>query len=71
MMKICNKKVPFERIELTKDQAMDLFSYNKYKVELIESKIQVGEMTSVYALDDFIDLCTGPHFAHAGHIKAI
>ena len=39
MMKICNKKVPFERIELTKDQAMDLFSYNKYKVELIESKI--------------------------------
>ncbi len=28
-------------------------------------------MTSVYALDDFVDLCTGPHFENTGYVKAV
>ena len=35
MMKICNKRIQFERLDLTKEQAVDMFSYNKYKVEFI------------------------------------
>ena len=48
-----------------------MFSYNKYKVEFISSKIADNELTSAYAIDDFVDLCTGPHFEHTGHVKAI
>ena len=40
MIKICNKKIRFERLELTKEQALDMFQYNKYKVEFINEKIQ-------------------------------
>ncbi len=71
MMKICNKRIQFERLDLTKEQALDLFSYNKYKVEFITQKIRDDELTSVYAIDDFVDLCTGPHFEHTGLVKAI
>lgn len=28
-------------------------------------------MTSVYALEDFVDLCTGPHFENTGYVKAV
>ena len=50
---------------------MDLFSYNKYKVELINDKIADNELTSVYRVGDFIDLCTGPHIEHTGRVKAM
>ncbi len=40
MIKICNKKIRFERLELTKEQALDMFQYNKYKIEFINEKIQ-------------------------------
>ena len=40
MIKICNKKIRFERWELTKEQALDMFQYNKYKIEFINEKIQ-------------------------------
>ena len=38
-----------------------MFSYNKFKVELISKKVADDELTSVFKIGDFIDLCTGPH----------
>ena len=38
---------------------------------MIETKVGEGEMTSVYRVGDFIDLCTGPHIAHTGHVQAL
>ena len=51
----------FERLLVTKEQALDIFSYNKYKVELIQNKVADNSITSVFKVGDFIDLCTGPH----------
>ena len=65
------QKLEFERLELTKEQALDLFSYNKFKTYLIESKIADGAETSVYRIGDFVDLCTGPHLPHTGHVKVV
>ena len=62
--------MPFERLDLTKEEALDLFADNKYKVEFIDSKIALDEMTSVYKIGDFIDLCTGPHIDTTGRVKA-
>ena len=28
-------------------------------------------MTSAYRVGDFIDLCTGPHLPHTGHVRAL
>ncbi len=39
-------------------------------MELIKSKVADDEMTSVYRLGDFVDLCTGPHIEHTGLVKS-
>ena len=63
---IVEAKLLFERLEISKEEALDLFSYNKFKTELITKKIPEGAMTSVYKIGDFVDLCTGPHIPHTG-----
>lgn len=46
-----------------------MFSYNKFKLELIDKKIKEGEFTSVFKVGDFIDLCTGPHIPSTKYVK--
>ena len=36
---IIGKNYTFERLYLTKDQALDMFQYNQFKTELIEKKV--------------------------------
>lgn len=36
---ITGKKYRFERLLLTKEEALDLFSYNKFKTQLIQNKV--------------------------------
>ena len=61
----------FERIVLTKAQALDLFKANPFKVSLIQNKIQDGAMTSAYRCGPLIDLCMGPHIPNTKKIKAM
>lgn len=46
-----------------------MFEDNKYKQELIQSKVKDGETTSCYRIGDFVDLCTGPHIEHTGFAR--
>ena len=38
-----------------------MFDYNRFKSELIDKKVGPNQLTSVFKIGDFIDLCTGPH----------
>ena len=67
---LIKSKLRFERLVITKSEALDLFAYNKFKSFLIETKIPDNQMTSVYKIGDFVDLCTGPHVQHTGVVKA-
>ena len=64
-------KQTFERAVLTKEQLLEMFKYNKYKVHIINSKIPDGTSTTVYRCGPMIDLCVGPHIPHTGRIKAM
>lgn len=66
---IVKAKMRFEKLLLSKEQALDLFSYNRFKTELIEKKIPDNGLTSAYRIGDFVDLCTGPHISHTGLAK--
>ncbi|KAJ2553191.1 threonyl-tRNA synthetase [Coemansia sp. RSA 1933] len=68
--KAIKEKQPFERLVLSKENLMRMFSYNKYKVELINSKVPDGTSTTVYRCGPLIDLCRGPHVPHTGSITA-
>lgn len=67
---ICKKKLPFQRLVITRAQALEMFAANPFKVSLITNKIPEGAMTTVYKCGPLIDLCMGPHLPNTGKIKA-
>ncbi|ODV76741.1 threonyl-tRNA synthetase [Suhomyces tanzawaensis NRRL Y-17324] len=68
--KAIKEKQKFERLELSKENLLKMFHYNKYKVQFISDKIPDGTSTTVYRCGPLIDLCVGPHIPHSGRIKA-
>lgn len=68
--KAIKEKQKFVRLEMTKEDLLKMFSYNKYKVQFISDKIPDGTSTTVYRCGPLIDLCVGPHIPHTGRIKA-
>ncbi|VDO95445.1 unnamed protein product [Heligmosomoides polygyrus] len=63
-------KQPFERLEMTKEDLMEMFKYNEFKMRIIKEKIHTPK-TTVYRCGPLIDLCRGPHVRHTGKIKAM
>ncbi|KAK3720590.1 threonyl-tRNA synthetase [Vermiconidia calcicola] len=68
--KAIKEKQPFERLTLSKEDLLEMFSYNKYKQHIIQDKIPDGTSTTVYRCGPLIDLCRGPHVPNTGRIKA-
>jgi threonyl-tRNA synthetase len=50
----------FERDEISRDEAIQFFADQPYKLELIDD-LPEDEVISRYRQDSFIDLCRGPH----------
>ena len=59
---------PFEREEVSRERALELFADQPYKQELIR-ELPEGEPISVYRHDGFMDLCRGPHVEHTGKLR--
>ena len=70
MRKICKEKLPLERFELPRDEALKFMEERgePYKVELIND-LPDGEVISFYKQGDFTDLCAGPHLDTTGRVK--
>ncbi|KAJ1840816.1 threonyl-tRNA synthetase, partial [Coemansia sp. RSA 486] len=68
--KIIIQKQRFEQLTVTKEQLLHMFSYNKYKVQLIQSKVPDNTSTTVYRCGPLIDLCRGPHVPTTGNITS-
>jgi threonyl-tRNA synthetase len=72
---------PFERMEVSRDQALAMAKRgelgalgarsepSKFKIDIIEN-IPADEKISLYRNGDFIDLCAGPHVMRTGNIGA-
>lgn len=68
MGEIVKADLPFKHKEITKKEAIKLFSKQPYKLELIEEI--TDEKVGIYEQGNFIDLCRGPHVKTTGEIKA-
>jgi threonyl-tRNA synthetase len=68
---LISKKHDFQRIDVTYDEAVELFKENKFKLELINKHIKNSSYVSIYKVGDFVDLCEGPHLPHSGYIGQI
>ena len=58
-----------KRIELSKQEALNMFKDDLYKLDLIERMNEEDTVISAYKQDDFIDLCRGPHMPTTKSMK--
>ncbi|MBI5552088.1 MAG: threonine--tRNA ligase [Desulfobacterales bacterium] len=68
MKKIVQEKVPIQRREVSKSDALKLYENEPYKLEMIQD-LQDGTI-SLYSQGEFTDLCRGPHVPNTGFVKA-
>lgn len=71
MKKIVKAKLPIERFELPRKEAIQLMEQagESYKVELIRD-LPEDEVISFYKQGDFVDLCAGPHLMSTKPVDA-
>ena len=61
MKKIAKDGKRIVRHEISKEEALDMFKDDPYKVDLIERMDENETVISCYTQGDFTDLCRGPH----------
>jgi threonyl-tRNA synthetase len=71
MKKIVKEKLPIERFELSKEEAIKLMEVagEPYKIELIKD-LPEGETITLYKQGEFVDLCAGPHLMSTKPVEA-
>ena len=69
MQELAREKNEYKRRDIAKADALNLFSHDHYKVELIND-LEDGTI-SVYEQGQFTDLCRGPHLPNTEPIKAV
>ena len=60
-----------ERIERSREEALEQYADNEYKREILETEAAGEERVSFYVQDDWEDLCRGPHVDSTGEIGAV
>ncbi|MBE6136247.1 MAG: threonine--tRNA ligase [Erysipelotrichaceae bacterium] len=66
MKELASKDYKIVRKLLSKEEALEVFKDNPYKVELIEG---INEDITTFEQGDFIDLCRGPHLLSTNLIR--
>ncbi|MEI6516164.1 MAG: threonine--tRNA ligase, partial [bacterium] len=71
MAKIVAENVPFERLEMSRTEALAALEAagQRYKLERL-ADIPEGETITFFRCGGFLDLCRGPHVARTGELKA-
>ena len=57
--------------EVSKDEALEIFKDQKYKVELINDLPADEKITIYYTGEDFVDLCRGPHISNSQELMNV
>ena len=66
MHELASKDERIVREVLSKEEALERFKNNPYKVELIKD---INEDITIFTQGKFTDLCRGPHLLATGQIK--
>ena len=68
MKKIAKSNKRITRIELSREEALEMFKNDPYKIDLINN-MDGDTCITAYKQDDFIDLCRGPHMESTKQMK--
>lgn len=71
MTEIVKADHPFVREEVSREEALKIFSDQKFKIDaLTNGLLKDAETVSIYRSGEFVDLCRGPHLESTGSIGA-
>ena len=68
MKKISKDGKRIVRKEISRQEALDMFKDDEYKIDLINN-MEEGSIISIYTQGDFTDLCRGPHVETVKELK--
>lgn len=68
MKKISKEDKRITRIELSKEEALEMFKDDPYKIDIIEN-LDDNQTISAYQQAEFVDLCRGPHVDTTKRVK--
>ena len=68
MKRIIAQNIPIVRKEVTREEALDIFARDPFKVELIND-LPEDEVISIYEQGNFVDLCRGIHVPSTGKLR--
>ncbi len=69
MRELLKKWKTFDKKITTREEALEIFKDNEYKIEMINEIAEKGEEISVYHSGDFFDLCEGGHVSDIKEIN--
>jgi threonyl-tRNA synthetase len=70
MSELVKQKAPYQRLLVSKENALKLFNYTEFKSKILASKVPEGGFCTVYRCGNLIDPCRGPHIPDTGRVKA-
>lgn len=71
MRKLAQKKLPFERLEVNVDLALEMFDDNQYKrkqIPEIAASSADGKSVCLYRIGDFVDISRGPMMGNTSQL---
>lgn len=68
-MQIVKEQQPFERVVVSREEALAMFQENKFKAEIIGGLPEQATI-SLYRCGPMVDLCHGPHLPNTGLLRA-
>lgn len=68
--KMIGRKIDFQKLSISEDEAKEIFKNQPYKLELIDEIIKKNKELSIYKTGDFTDLCEGPHISNTKELPA-
>jgi threonyl-tRNA synthetase len=71
MREIIKRREDWTRKVVTKEEALEVFKNNRFKVELINELPDDETITLYYTGEDYVDLCRGPHVSNSQELMNV
>ncbi len=71
MIEIIDADYEIERVERSREEALEIYADNPYKLDILETEAAGEDPVSFYVQDGWQDLCQGPHVESTGEIGAV
>uniref|UniRef100_A0A7S1N0P4 threonine--tRNA ligase n=1 Tax=Eutreptiella gymnastica TaxID=73025 RepID=A0A7S1N0P4_9EUGL len=69
--KLTSSGAAYQRLNVDKEDAIEMFAYNPYKANILRNKVPDGGQCTIYRCGEFVDPCRGPHIPSVASIKAL